>query len=184
MLKRLFDMLFSLIALIVLGWLMVLLYVVATIDTGSSGLFTQQRVGRYGRLFTIYKLKTIHPKTRVISPVGWFLRRYKLDELPQFINIVRGNMSVVGPRPDIEGYYDKLEGESRKLLELKPGLLSEASLKYAHEEELLAQQANPLEYNDRIIFPDKVRLNLYYYYNQSFLLDLQIIFKTLRFFLR
>lgn len=180
MLKRLFDILFSVVALVLMGWLIILLYVVATIDTCSSGLFTQQRVGRHGRLFTIYKFKTIHPKTRVISTVGRFLRKHKLDELPQFMNVLKGDMAVVGPRPDIEGYYDKLEGESRKLLELKPGLVSEASLKYAREETLLARQENPLDYNDTVIFPDKVSLNLYYYYHQSLLLDLRIILKTFK----
>ena len=130
-------------------------YVVASVDTFSNGLFTQPRVGQYGVLFTIYKLKTIRPKSQKISPVGRFLRKSKIDELPQLFNVLNGTMSFVGPRPDIEGYYDKLEGEARKVLQLKPGITSEASIKYANEEVILEQQPNPLRYNDEVIFPDK-----------------------------
>ena len=88
-------------------------------------------------------------------------------------------MSIVGPRPDIAGYYDKLEGENRKILELKPGLTSLASIKYANEDEILSKQENPQQYNDEVIFPDKIKMNLEYYHKQSILLDLQIIFKTI-----
>lgn len=114
-----------------------------------------------------------------ISPIGSFLRKYKIDELPQLLNILKGEMSFVGPRPDIEGYYDKLTGEERKILELKPGLTSEASIIYKNEEELLAKQNNPLKYNDEVLFPEKIRLNLDYYYNRSIFLDLKIILRTL-----
>ena len=117
--------------------------------------------------------------TQQISLFGRFLRRSKLDELPQLLNILLGQMSFVGPRPDIPGYYDKLEGESREILALKPGLTSEASIKYAKEEELLNQQVDPLAYNNNVIFPDKVKMNLKYYYNQSIFLDLQILFRTI-----
>jgi lipopolysaccharide/colanic/teichoic acid biosynthesis glycosyltransferase len=151
---------------------------IAAIDTNSNGLFLQPRVGQFGKLFTIYKLRTMHVRTSKVSNIGAFLRRYKLDELPQLLNVLQGSMSIVGPRPDIVGYYDKLEGEQRKILELKPGLTSEAAIKYANEEELLAQQENPLKYNDEVIFPDKVSMNLHYYYNSSFFGDLKIIAKT------
>ena len=114
-----------------------------------------------------------------ISPIGSFLRKYKIDELPQLLNILKGEMSFVGPRPDIEGYYDKLTGEERKILELKPGLTSEASIIFRNEEELLAKQNNPLKYNDEVLFPEKIRLNLDYYYNRSIFLDLKIILRTL-----
>ena len=106
------------------------------------------------------------------------MRHSKLDELPQLWNIIIGNMSFVGPRPDIAGYYDLLQGENRKILELKPGLTSLASIKYAHEEYILAQQENPLGYNDTVIFPDKVKMNLEYYYSNSIYGDLKIIWKT------
>lgn len=114
-----------------------------------------------------------------ISPIGSFLRKYKIDELPQLLNILKGDMSFVGPRPDIEGYYDKLTGEERKILELKPGLTSEASIIYKNEEELLAKQNEPLKYNDEVLFPEKVKLNLDYYYKQSLFLDFKIILRTL-----
>ena len=119
------------------------------------------------------------PLTGKISKLGAFLRKSKLDELPQFWNVLIGDMSFVGPRPDIAGYYDVLEGEDRKILLLKPGLTSLASIKYANEEEILGLQENSLLYNDTIIFPDKVKMNLDYYYNHSFLSDINIIIKTI-----
>ena len=182
MLKRLFDIVFSFTALILFSWIILISWVFAAFDTKSNGLFFQKRVGQFGKLFTIVKLRTIRKDKEgvaTISSVGAFLRNSKLDELPQFINVLLGDMSVVGPRPDIEGYYDCLEGEERKILELKPGLTSEASLKYFNEEQILALQENALEYNDRVLFPDKVRLNLQYYYNQTFFGDVKIIIKTL-----
>jgi len=118
-------------------------------------------------------------KMHSISVFGKFLRKSKIDELPQLFNVLVGDMSFVGPRPDIPGYYDILTGEARKILELKPGLTSEASLKYYDEDSLLAQQEDPLLYNDTILFPDKVYMNLHYYYNRSFLGDLKIILKTI-----
>ncbi len=178
-LKRIFDILFSLIAIILLSWLLVLCYLIASFDTSSNGFFFQKRVGQFGQLFTIIKLKTLHPQTGKISKIGMFLRKYKLDELPQLINVLFGDMSIVGPRPDISGYYDKLVGEKRKILELKPGITSLASIKYYDEEEILEKQDNPLYYNDTVIFPDKIKMNLDYFYKRSFLLDLKIILKTI-----
>jgi lipopolysaccharide/colanic/teichoic acid biosynthesis glycosyltransferase len=157
----------------------------AVIDTRSTGVFTQERIGQYGKRFRIYKLRTIqriHDSGEFeISSIGRTLRNLKLDELPQLFNVLKGEMSIVGPRPDIAGYYDLLEGENRKILELKPGITSLASLKYYNEDQLLKKQDSPLVYNDRIIFPDKVQLNLAYYYHQSFCGDLKIIFKTIGF---
>jgi lipopolysaccharide/colanic/teichoic acid biosynthesis glycosyltransferase len=141
-------------------------------------LFIQERIGQWGRVFKIYKLKTMHPATAKISSLGRFLRKSKIDELPQLWNVLKGDMSFVGPRPDVAGYYDLLQGEPSRILELKPGITSEASIKYANEETLLEQQENPLEYNDIVIFPDKVRMNLDYYYNRSFFGDMVIIVKT------
>ena len=161
------------------SWFFPLLYAVASTETCSNGFFIQTRVGQYAKLFTIFKIKTMHPKTGFISMFSGFLRTYKLDELPQLYNVLIGEMSFVGPRPDIPGYYDVLEGEAKKILDLKPGLTSEASLKYFNEEQILAKQKNPLEYNNSILFPDKVKMNLEYYYNHSFLRDIKIIFKTI-----
>ncbi|SFI08845.1 sugar transferase [Halpernia frigidisoli] len=176
--KRIFDILFSLLALFFLWPLISLLILTASFDTNSFGIFLQKRVGQFGELFTIFKIKTVHPKTRIISPYGLFLRKTKLDELPQLINILIGDMSFVGPRPDISGYYDLLKSEERLILKLKPGLTSEASMKYKDEDDLLNKMDNPLKYNDEILFPDKVKINLDYYYNRTFLLDLKIIWKT------
>lgn len=177
--KRLFDLFFSVLLIIVWSPILMISYFIASLDTQSNGIFLQKRVGQYGKLFTIYKLKTIHPKTEKISPAGKFFRKSKIDELPQLFNVLFGTMSLVGPRPDIPGYYDTLQGENRKILELKPGITSEASIKYANEEVVLEQQPNPLQYNDEVIFPDKVKMNLEYYYKQSFWLDLKILFKTI-----
>jgi len=151
----------------------------AYFDTGKS-LFHQNRVGQYGKQFTIFKIRTLQNCCGSISKYGMFLRRFKLDELPQLLNIILGKMSFVGPRPDIPGYYDKLEGEERKILELKPGLISKAALKYYNEEAFLKQQTNPLKYNDEVIFPDKIRMNLEYYYKQSFWEDLRIIWMFIK----
>ena len=178
MIKRNFDILLAVMGLCLIGWLLVIFWLLATFDTKSNGFFFQNRIGQSGKIFKIVKLKTINPKTEEISPMGAFLRKYKIDELPQFWNVLIGEMSIVGPRPDIAGYYDVLEGENRKILELKPGLTSLASIKYANEEEILGLQENPLIYNDTVIFPDKVRMNLDYYYNHSFLGDVKIIIKT------
>jgi lipopolysaccharide/colanic/teichoic acid biosynthesis glycosyltransferase len=177
--KRLFDFLFSFLGILVLGFLLVILYVLTSFDTGSNGFFLQDRIGQFGKTFKIVKFKTIHPITGKISFFGRFLRKSKLDELPQFFNVLIGQMSFVGPRPDVLGYYDVLEDEAKKILELKPGLTSEASLKYFNEEQILAQQEKPLQYNDEIIFPDKVLINLNYYNNRSFFGDIKIIFKTI-----
>jgi lipopolysaccharide/colanic/teichoic acid biosynthesis glycosyltransferase len=179
MLKRIFDILLSFISLLLSGWFLLLFWLIATIDTKSNGLFIQERIGQWGRVFKIYKLKTVRPKSRTISRLGQFLRKSKIDELPQLWNVLNGTMSFVGPRPDVAGYYDKLEGENRKVLELKPGVTSLASIKYANEEIVFAAQTNPLEYNDTVIFPDKVRMNLAYHYNHSLVGDLKIILKTI-----
>lgn len=114
-----------------------------------------------------------------ITPLGAFLRRYKLDELPELWNVFKGDMSFVGPRPDVPGYADKLQGEDRLMLSLRPGITGPASLKYSNEEELLANQPDPLRYNDEVLFPDKVRINLNYIKNRSFWLDIKIIVYTL-----
>ncbi len=149
-------------------------------------VFRQKRVGRNGVLFTIYKFRTMevnHSGSSVsvagetrITPLGATLRKYKLDELPELWNVFKGDMSFVGPRPDVPGYADKLEGTERDVLRLKPGITGPASLKYRNEEELLATVEYPQRYNDEVIFPDKTRLNLYYLNNYSFVKDLQMIF--------
>ena len=113
-----------------------------------------------------------------ILPFGKWLRKTKLDEIVELVNVLKGEMSFVGPRPDVEGYADKLEGEDRKILELRPGITGPASLKYINEEEILANVDNPQQYNDEVIFPDKVKINLDYYHNRTFWGDIKIILNT------
>ena len=170
----------SFFGVLLLSWLLFIIYVVVLLQYQIDPIFKQKRVGRNAVLFTIYKFRTIDPKTNTISAFSKFLRNSKIDELPQLVNVVLGDMSFVGPRPDIPGYYDKLQGENRKILELRPGITSLASLKYRNEEQELAKHPNPLQYNDEVLFPDKVKMNLKYYYNRSFWTDVKILFQTLR----
>ena len=156
---------------------------------GGSVIFKQKRVGQHGRLFTVYKFRSMtvagEGKTSIaaeeesrVTPLGEKLRRYKLDELPELWNVLKGEMSFVGPRPDVPGYADKLQGKDREMLRLKPGITGPASLKYRDEEYILSHVEDPKRYNDEVIYPDKVRLNLYYLYHYSFLKDLKMIVCT------
>ena len=155
---------------------------------GGPVLFRQKRVGQYGELFTMVKFRSMtvaHGGSSIsvagearITPLGAKLRKYKLDELPELWNVLIGDMSFVGPRPDVPGYADKLVGEDREILQLKPGITGPASLKYRNEEEILASVEDPISYNDEVIFPDKVRINREYMEEWSFWGDIRIIFKT------
>ena len=188
--KRLFDITASLFGLLVL-WPLLLVVAVAVRIGMPDGpvLFRQKRVGQYGKLFTLVKFRTMtvnHGGSCVsvagdsrITPLGAFLRRRKLDELPELWNVLRGDMSFVGPRPDVPGYADRLQGEERRILELRPGITGPATLKYRNEEDLLATQTDAQRYNDEIIYPEKVRINLEYLKNRSFAGDIRIILQTL-----
>lgn len=188
-LKWLFDRIMALVGLLVL-WpvLLVVALLIRVKMPGGPVIFTQRRVGRGGRLFTMYKFRSMtvgHGGSSVsvagesrITPLGAKLRRYKLDELPELWNVLIGDMSFVGPRPDVPGYADRLTGSDRDMLRLRPGITGPASLKYRDEEELLATQPDPQRYNDEVIFPDKVRLNCYYLHHYSFIKDIQMIFCT------
>ncbi|MGQ7945262.1 sugar transferase [Flavobacterium sp. WC2509] len=182
--KRLFDILFATLTLLFFFWILIIAWIIAIIDTQTNGFFIQKRIGQHGKVFKIYKLRTIQVakdfEEAKISKLGQLLRKFKLDELPQLVNVLKGEMSIVGPRPDIAGYYDLLEGENRKVLSLKPGLTSLASLKYFNEDALLKKQDNPLVYNNEVLFPDKVKMNLDYYYHQSFYTDFKIIVTTFK----
>ena len=140
------------------GFLLLVIGITA-IDTKSNGFFTQKRVGQHSKEFIIYKLRTLHALNQTLSGWGKLLRSTKLDELPQILNLLKGNMTLVGPRPDVPGYADKLVGADQIILTLKPGITGLASLKYRNEEPLLAQQTNPQQFNDEVIWPDKVRIN-------------------------
>lgn len=176
--KPFLDVIISLIAVLVLSPFLLLIYSLLLFIHRDNPLFFQTRVGQYGNLFTVFKFKTIKKNVETNSFLK-LLRKTKIDELPQLINVLKGEMSLVGPRPDIPGYYDRLKGEDRKLLNLKPGLTGYASLKFSNEEDLLKQQKESLRYNDDVIFPEKIRLNLYYYKNVSLLFDFKIILKTI-----
>lgn len=189
MAKIIFDRVVSFFGLLFALPILLLVAIVIRIKMPDGPvLFRQKRVGQYGKLFTMVKFRTMsvgHNGTSVsvagearITPLGAFLRKYKLDELPELWNVLKGDMSFVGPRPDVPGYADKLEGEDRGILLLKPGITGPATLKYRNEEELLAQQPNPQKYNDEVIFPDKVRINLEYLRNHSLAGDIAIILKT------
>jgi len=187
--KRAFDILFSLLGIVLTFWIILIAFIVASVETKSFGLFMQKRVGRYGELFRVFKIKTmksIHGLDTTITTAndmritksGKFFRESKIDELPQLFNVLFGSMSFVGPRPDVEGYADKLEGEDRLILTIRPGITGPASLKYKNEESILAKQSNPKEYNDKIIWVDKVAINLQYIRTWSFSKDIYYIIKT------
>ncbi len=190
MIKYIFDRVISLLGLIILSPILLAVAILIKVKMPSGPVvFSQKRVGRNGKLFTIYKFRTmelIHSGSSVsvsgesrITPLGATLRRYKLDELPELWCVLKGDMSFVGPRPDVPGYADQLQGEHRRILELRPGITGPASLKYRREEELLASVEDPQEYNDLVIYPDKVRINLYYLEHYSFIKDIQMILCTI-----
>ena len=189
MLKCLFDKTASFFGLLILTPLLIIIAVLIKIFMPDGPvLFSQKRVGRNGRLFTMHKFRSMtvsHTGSSVsvagearITPLGAVLRRYKLDELPEWWDVLIGNMSFVGPRPDVPGYADQLQGDDRRVLELKPGITGPASLKYRNEEALLATVNSPQEYNDEILYSDKVRINLYYLNHYSFKKDIQMILCT------
>lgn len=188
-LKFIFDRLMALIGLLVLWPVLLVVAVLIRVKMpGGPVIFKQKRVGRNGKLFTMYKFRSMtvdHGGSSVsvagesrITPLGAKLRHYKLDELPELWNVLIGDMSFVGPRPDVPGYADQLRGDDREVLKLRPGITGPASLKYRDEEDLLALQPDPQKYNDEVIFPDKVRMNLYYLHHYSFVKDIEMIFCT------
>ncbi len=189
--KRTFDIIFSLVGVVLTFWIILIAFIVASIETKSFGLFIQKRIGKDGEPFNVFKIKTMKKLDGVdttvttsndmrITKSGAFFRKTKIDELPQLFNVLFGSMSFVGPRPDVEGYADKLEGEDRAILTIRPGITGPASIKYKNEEEILAKQPNPKEYNDKVIWPDKVAINLQYIKEWSFKKDIEYIIKTIR----
>jgi|TARA_R100001369_G_scaffold65476_1_gene92668 lipopolysaccharide/colanic/teichoic acid biosynthesis glycosyltransferase len=187
--KRAFDFLLSFFGILISFWIILLAWVLASINTHSNGFFIQSRVGQDGKLFKVIKIKTMRPTKQPgttvtkrgdprITRLGAFFRRTKIDELPQLWNVLIGQMSFVGPRPDVPGFADKLTGNEREVLKLRPGITGPATLKYRNEEELLAAQSDPEKYNREVIFPDKVRINLDYMRNWSLRKDISYIWQT------
>lgn len=215
-LKWIFDRVAALCGLLLIWWVFPLVAILIKIKMpGGPAFFCQKRVGRGGKLFTCHKFRTMtvkHSGSTVsvagdsrITPFGAKLRHYKIDELPGLWDVLIGNMSFVGPRPDVPGYADKLKGDDCDVLKLRPGITGPATLKYRVEDEMIAEFVKQIKagkneqvakfaelpdfsamtdqeiaiwYNDNVIYPDKVRLNCYYYRNYSFVKDIQMIFAT------
>ena len=188
--KFLFDRSTSFFGIVLLSPILIVISILIRVKMPSGSIiFKQKRIGQHGKLFTMYKFRSMtvnHSGSSIsvkgesrITPLGAKLRKYKLDELPELWNVLIGDMSFVGPRPDVPGYADKLEGEDRRILLLKPGITGPASLKYRNEEELLAQQDDPQKYNDEVLFPNKVRINIEYLDHWSFWNDIKIIIYTI-----
>lgn len=189
-LKRSFDLVGAAIGIAVTWWIILLAFLAATIDTRRPGLFVQRRVGRGGRTFPIFKIRTMRdlsgPSTSVttaedprITRLGRLLRQTKIDELPQLFNVLFGHMSFVGPRPDVPGFADRLEGADRVILTIRPGITGPATLRFHDEEAILAHETDPERYNREVLFPEKVRLNRAYVEGYSFLADLHYLKATL-----
>ena len=188
--KRAFDLAAAAVGLALSLWIILPAYIIASIDTGRSGFFTQPRVGRGGKIFRVIKIRTMKSIAGIsttvtgahdprITRIGHFFRRTKIDELPQLFNVLAGDMSFVGPRPDVPGFADRLEGEDRVILNLRPGITGPATLKFRNEEELVARQTDPERYNSEVIFPEKTRLNRAYVEEYSLRKDLYYIWRTL-----
>lgn len=189
--KRTFDLVVATVLLAVTWPIILLALAAATVDTRAPGLFRQVRVGHHGVLFSVYKVRTMRPVGQVattvtvrgdarITTLGAMLRRTKIDELPQLVNVVRGEMSLVGPRPDVPGFADRLSGSDRVILSVRPGITSLATLAYRDEESLLSQAADPEAYNRDVIWPDKVRINREYLARYRLSEDVRIVFATAR----
>jgi len=191
LLKRIFDITASFLGLIILLPLYIIIAVLIKILMPGPVIFSQVRAGRFGQPFTIYKFRTMYVNhngncisvkgEKRITPLGTILRKYKLDELPELWNVLKGDMSFVGPRPDMPEYALRLKDDEKLVLNLRPGITGPASIKYAMEEELLANESDPQKYNDEVIWPDKVRINIDYYRSHTFIGDIKLIIKTIMF---
>jgi len=187
--KRWFDLFFSCTGFVILLFPIIIITILSTISTRKFGLYSQNRIGLKGKTFTMFKIRsmksgdegdgiTLKGDPR-ITDFGRFLRNYKLDELPQLWNVIIGDMSLVGPRPDLPGYADKLIGDDRMILSVRPGITGPASLKYKDEEILLSEKTNPKNYNDEVIWKDKIEINKEYIKNWSFKGDINYILRTI-----
>ncbi len=185
--KRLFDLVLALALLPFLLPVIVFLIIIATIDTHQTGFFVQKRIGYQGKPFSFYKIRTLKGKKHddiiaiynQATPIGKFLRNTKLDELPQLFNVLIGTMSFVGPRPDIPGYADKLTGKDRIILTVKPGITGPATIKYKNEDKILLKQTNPKQYNDEVIWKDKIKINKEYVKNWSLQKDIRYLWSSI-----
>ncbi|SEQ45445.1 Sugar transferase involved in LPS biosynthesis (colanic, teichoic acid) [Hyunsoonleella jejuensis] len=191
MIKRIFDFIFASIGLIILAPLLLVLAILIKLDSKGPVLFIQERVGQHNVDFNIYKFRTMYVKSQKkglltigdndarVTRIGYYLRKYKIDEFPQLINIIKGDMSFVGPRPELRYYVNFYKPEDLVIFKLKPGITGLASLQYRNEVELLKKADNPEAYFINTIIPDKLRYNKMYLKHNGFLLDLKLIFITL-----
>lgn len=191
-LKRSFDVVFSALGLLLTAPLIALGWLAATLETKRNGFFLQERIGRHGRPFHIVKLRSMSDQAEQhaelgtvtsaddprITRSGAWLRRSKIDELPQLWNVLVGDMSFVGPRPDVPGYADQLQGDDRIILSVRPGITGPATVKYRNEEDLLSRQPDAQRYNQEVIWPDKVRINREYIQQRNFISDLRYLYRT------
>lgn len=189
--KRLFDILLSVLALLVLSPVFLLIWLCVRLTSSGSGIFTQVRVGKNNIDFSLYKFRTMYTRAHAgsaitigsrdprITPLGYVLRKYKLDELPQLINVLKGDMSFVGPRPEVRKYVDMYTAEHMHVLSVRPGITDYASLLFIDENEVLGRSADPEYEYIHNIMPEKLKLNLEYIQNQSFCGDIRLIFRTL-----
>jgi lipopolysaccharide/colanic/teichoic acid biosynthesis glycosyltransferase len=181
-----FDLIVSIVLLPLIILPLFLLIILSSLSTGEFGLFFQERIGQYGKRFTMIKIRTLkgsgHKNSLDIREsetfFGSWLRKSKLDELPQILNVINGSMSWVGPRPDIPGYADKLDGEDRIILKIKPGITGPATIKYSNEDKILLVQTDPMKYNDEVIWPEKVKINKEYIKNWSLWKDIGYLFAS------
>ncbi|WP_034039861.1 sugar transferase [Wocania ichthyoenteri] len=190
MIKRIFDLVFSCIGLLLLAPILILIAVLIKLDSKGPILFIQNRVGKNNINFNIFKFRTMHVKSENkglltlgnndsrITKIGYFLRRYKIDEFPQLINILKGDMSFVGPRPELRYYVNFYSEDDMKIFRVRPGITGLASLKYRNEVELLKAAENPEEFYTSTIVPDKLKFNKMYIEKRNFFFDLKLIFMT------
>lgn len=188
--KRVFDVVVSLVGIAVLWPVILVGWIASALSTRANGFFVQRRVGLHGEMFPLLKLRSMRQVAGVttsvtsdkdvrITATGRVLRKLKIDELPQLFNVLTGQMSLVGPRPDVSGFADKLEGEDRQVLSVRPGITGPASIAFRKEEEMLAGVENPEVYNREVIWPEKVRINKAYIRDYSFVSDLKYIWQTI-----
>lgn len=188
--KRIFDIASSAIGLIALSPLFLILAVWIKIDSPGPVFYRQQRVGKGNRDFYLYKFRsmkvgsdrqgliTVGGRDARVTRSGYFIRKYKLDEFPQLINVLKGDMSIVGPRPEVRKYVEMYDAEQLAVLNVRPGITDPASIRYRNENELLGEAADPERYYREVIMPDKLRINLEYINNASFRKDIKLIFAT------
>ncbi|MBO4891849.1 MAG: sugar transferase [Prevotella sp.] len=189
---RLLDILFSAIGLVLLSPLFILFYILVWMESKGGGFFVQERIGKDGKPFGLYKFRSMKTEAEAegqitvgahdtrITRIGYFLRKYKLDELPQLWNVLKGDMSIVGPRPEVKRYVDLYTDEQRKVLTVRPGITDHASIRYINENEILCRADDPERVYIEQIMPDKIKLNMVYIEHHTLREYLRVILLTIK----